>query len=581
MAEPTPVERYLKLTEPGEKAHEQRVTRYNRAYNTYRALPDKNADRIPAWRSKTRVPYAQQVIDTALVNIVSGAPRCLVHPRHPEDERPARAMQHLQDYFTAEDHLVEEQVRFAHQGLVYGVTVAKVHWLLRETPKKIRTPVQDPATGEIEIKTVVRNVVTDDRPHFETWNVYDAWWDPNARSVDSASYFVLRSYMTRKQLEAERYDPETDTGLYRNLDELFQTGPGKQPDQSAQEQLLGNADQKRKGAFEILEVWTDDGLCVIGNRQVLLREIPNPYWHNRKPIVVAQTRPDMFEMQGIPETDLLSDIQAALWTLQNMILDATHLTVKRGVTYREGSVVDPNMIDLKPGFKIGVTDHDDLRAFEVPQLGSDVFAMVDKLLGDMERVTGISAYLSGADSSTVNQTTATGVTALQGAANTLLRFKASRIHDAFQRAYELMGEMIQQFLTDPVYVKLSGEEPPDDWETFTPQDVRSSLSFRYRLEGSEEAITRQQEQAQAVGLLNSVAPFAQMQPPQVNAWPLIERVLFAFGMVDPEAAKPKPVPQLPPAAPTNGNGQIPGAPPQLGLPNGTPMPLQVQQAISG
>jgi hypothetical protein len=48
--------------------------------------------------------------------------------------------------------------------------------------------------------------------------------------------------------------------------------------------------------------------CGDRERQVLLRRQPNPYWHGKKPIVIAQTRPDLFEMVGVSETELVDDI---------------------------------------------------------------------------------------------------------------------------------------------------------------------------------------------------------------------------------------------------------------------------------
>ena len=53
----------------------------------------------------------------------------MVKPRHPDVELNAKAMQVVMDYYVGEDHLVEKQPIFAQQGLIYGVTVAKNHWL--------------------------------------------------------------------------------------------------------------------------------------------------------------------------------------------------------------------------------------------------------------------------------------------------------------------------------------------------------------------------------------------------------------------------------------------------------------------
>jgi hypothetical protein len=75
--------------------------------------------------------------------------------------------------------------------------------------------------------------------------------------------------------------------------------------------------ERYKDKFLIEEIWTDDQLVVIGNGQVLLRRQPNPYWHGKKPIVIAQTRPDLFEMVGVSETELVDDLQQALHTSEH------------------------------------------------------------------------------------------------------------------------------------------------------------------------------------------------------------------------------------------------------------------------
>lgn len=581
------LQRLTSLTMSGKREHDNRVRRYDEAYDTWRvqSRPERKN-----WRSQIKVPYAQASIDTALVNVVSGIPRCIVKPRRPQDVLSARAMQAAMDYFTQEAHLAEPQVLFAQQGLIFGVTVAKNYWAYREQEKIVRS--WENGTEE----TRPQNLVLRDGPCFEPWSVYDCWWDPNARDVDSASYIVLRSYMTKDELLKKQYKEQenedgstTATGLYRNLDKLFETGQAEKRTATAQESFLGNQDFKRKDAFELWEIWTDDRLTVIGNGQVVIRDIPNPYWHGCKPIVIAQTRPDLFEMQGVSETELLRDIQAALHTLQNMTIDHLHLSVLAGFTYRAGQVIDPNMLALRPGFRWPVTDHDDVRPVQMPQLDSNVWVERQRLLGDAERVTGISAYVGGADTQTIDQTTATGVTALQSAANTLLRFKARQIHDkGFQRTFEQWGEMTQQFMSEPLWVEITGrdlitklqaaqmnvqegETPEQGWWQITPQEVIGH--YRYRLEGTEESLSQQQARTEAIALLNAFAPYVQQGV--VNPRALVERVAQAYDVQDIDSLM-QPQPQAPPAAP---QGQMPQGAEPLALQNGAQMPLPVQGAI--
>ncbi len=575
----------------GTREHESRVRAYDASYDVWR-VKGRGKDGLPEWRSRIRVPYAQASIDTALVNVVAGIPRCLVKPRHPNDVLSARAMQQAMDYFTAEAHLSEPQVTFAQQGLIMGVTAAKNYWAYRETDKVTRRWATNPETGLEEEIVEPQTLVVRDGPCFDPWSVYDCWWDPNGRDVDSCSYVVLRSYLTKDELlksEYQEYEGSdgstTSTGKYRNLDELFQTGSTAQRSPTAQESFLGNQDYKRKNTFEIWEIWEDDRVTVIGNQQVVLRNIPNPYWHGLKPIVIAQTRPDLFEIQGVAETELLRDIQDAEHTLQNMTIDHLHLSVMAGFTYRAGQVTDPNTLQLRPGFRWAVTDHDDVRPVQMPQLDTNVWTERQRLLGDMERVTGISAYTSGADSSTVDQTTATGVTALQSAANTLLRFKARQLHDkGFQRTFEMWGEMIQQFMSKPLWTEVTGKDmleklaqanqnlqpgatPEQGWWEVAPQDVVGS--YRYMLEGTEESLSQQQERTEALAFANAMAPYVQMG--SVNARPIAEKIAAAFNIQDVDALFH--VLQQPQQQ------QLPAAPVPTTLQNSTQAPLPVQQAI--
>ncbi len=509
----------MQRTNPGLRAHTQRVHRYNAAYDIWRANPPKNT-RLPKWRAQIRVPYAQASVDSALVNIVAGQPLCIVHPRHPDDEQGAKAMQAVLDYYVAEDHMVEKQPLFAQQALVYGITIAKNHWYYREN-----------AGGEATV----------DRPCFEPWNAYDAWWDPNGRDVDSCEYIVLGSWQSKEQLLKRAYDPETGRG-YRNLDSLFAAGPPPNRPVSAQETFLGNVDTKRKDAFLVEEFWYDDKLIVIGNRSVVLQVMDNPYGF--KPIVIAQTRPDLFELAGISEIDLIRDIQAALQTLQNMTIDSLHVTVHPMFTLRDTSGLDPNLAQLRPGGIVPVSDHDDFRPMPMPPLDQNVYQERQRLMGDMERVTGITPYVQGT-ADTGGDQTATTTTTLASAANQGLKFKAAQLHwRGYQRTFEQWGRMIQMFQTQPVWAKITGENGEPAWHAYGNGDIRGD--FHYRLEGSEEALSKQTARQEALALLNTLTPYVQMGV--VDAKTLIERVAQAFDVPNPESLfKQQPPP--PPAAP--------------------------------
>ena len=543
--DPVVAQAIQKIT-PGLKEHESRLKAYDHAYDVYRATPPKLV-REP-WQSNLRVKYGMQVIDTALVNIVSGAPRIMVRPRHPEFELGAKAMQYALDYYVGEDNLVSKQPLFVQQALICGVTVAKNHWLYREAMRPIRTFRENPLDPSVAIENVAEKpMVIRDGPTFEPWNIYQAFWEPGARDVDSAAYVVLQSYASPDDLRRLAFNPATGQGIYHNVDALLATGNAPEPNQSAQWRALNLQGNRYKDKILIEEIWTDDELIVVGNRQILLRRQPNPYWHGKKPVVITQTRPDLFEMVGISETELVDHLQQALHTVQNMRFDNLHLTVMRGITYREGGVTDPNQLELRPRFKWPVTDHDDIRPFEVQPLPPESYQEENQLLSRMQLVTGINPYISGADLQTVDQNTATGVTALQEVASRLLRFKAAQIqYKGYEPSFRMWGDMVQQFLDKNLAVRIVGPGNDAQWFEVKPQDIAGH--FDYTVEGSEESLSRQQERGEAIALLNAFAPLAPLGI--VNFKPILERVASAYNFENVEALFNAPPPAQPPAAPT-------------------------------
>lgn len=562
-------------TKAGLDEHRLRTAKYDKSYNVYRAVSPTQAE---PWQSKLRVPYGMQVIDTAMVNMVSGRPRVIVRPRNPGDVASAKAMQALLDYYIEEDHLVEKQPVFVQQGLIFGVTVAKNHWIYQECVRKLKVPNRDllgPDGRPALVPQTVRYVERDG-PTFEPWSVYDAWWDPDARDVDTAEYVVLRSYVSPDQLRSMAVNDDAGTGVYRNVEQLIRLAGEQTADSTSQDRR--NSSQKNREKIELQEIWrqTPQGLrvSVIGADSIIIRDEQTPYWHGKKPIVIAQVRPDLFEMAGIAETELVDHLQQALWTVQNMRMDNLHLTVMRGITYREGGVTDPNALELRPRFKWPVSDHDDVQPFDVQPLPPEAYSEQEGLLGQLQLVTGINPYVSGAGTEGVDQNTATGVTALQEVASRLLRFKASVIaNKGYQRTYEQWTEMIMQLQDRDVVVEIVGPDGASAWQSYSPHDIVGS--YKTVLEGSEESLSRQQERGEAVALLNAFAPL--IPTGQVSVKPLLERVAAAYNFPSPEALFPA-APPAPPVGPTQQQPQAQQPPQLLGGQNLDP---RILQAIQG
>jgi hypothetical protein len=552
------VRHVLNETNPGWLDHQDRCTRYDRAYDVYRGHAP-NTTGLQPWQTKLFVKYGMQVIDQLLANLVQGAPKAVCKPRREQDVMAARAMEIVLGYFADHDHLAEKEQTVIAQALIYGVSPGKTHWFYRE--EQVKVP-----GGQLP-------VVVADRPSFTPWNVYDCWWDPYACDVDNASYIVLRDWLTKTELLDRQYSEDTGQGVYRNLDKLFSVGPGEAPPVTSQNKLLTQPTNPYKDRFEILEIWRNNRVTVIGNRQVLLADGPSPYWMPGKPIVISNSRPDLFKIEGISETELVDHLQQALHMVTNLRMDNLKFTVNRGATYRESGIVDPDRLVIRPHFLWPVTDHDDIKWQDPPALPREAYQEEETLLGRMQYITGVSPYVTGASSTGtgVDQDTATGVTLLHESASRLLAFKANQIRlKTWQRTFEQWAELTKQFLTDQLAVAIEGPGNKTTWVELGPQEIMGD--YDVRIQAGEESLSRQQERAEAIGILNALAPFAQAG--LVNLQPLLEKVAFAYDMPDRTSLLPAPQQQQPPASPTM-NGQIPQAPTPFSLGNGvTPQPPQ-------
>ena len=570
----------LREQKQGEEEHRRRIKRFDRAYDVYRATGVDVGFRkrnFSPWQSRLRVPYAMQVIDTALVNMVSGKPHCEVHPRSPDHVENAKAFQMVVDYYTERDHLVEKIPMIMQQGLIYGVTVGKTHWLYQEGEKIVVN--YDPLTGQRTQQSV--NATLRDGPSFEPWNVYDAWWDPEGRDIDSVSYVCLRSWLSKADLYQHACDVPHEheraecTGIYHNVEELIKTGTTRRMDTTAQERFLMQQQRLlRKDKYELLEFWRDDRVTVIGNRRILMRDEPNPHWHGKKPIVLSQTRPDVMEMQGIPETELVDHLQQALWTVQNLRMDNLLLTVQRGITYREGGIIDVDALELRPRFKWPVTDHDDIRPFEVQPLPPEAYREEDGLIARMQLITGISPSLSGVQPTGTDQQTATAASMMTESSSRLLHFKATQLlQKILARTFEQWASDIQQYMTEPVWVRIVGAGSQQVFRKVSPEEVQGDFDFK--LVGIDESMSQQQRRNDAIALVNATAPLMQMGV--INPAAVARKLADAFDIDNPEELlQPAPAPGQQQAAPTNGQSPL-----GLGGPMGPPGQPPVGQPGAG
>lgn len=547
------VQKTLNETKPGFDAHRERCQRYDTAYRIWRSPdnPDERRGR-PDWKPLLKVKYAMHVADQTLVSIVQGVPKARCTPRTQDSVEKARAMEQLLAYYGDVGHIAENQAVIAQQALVYGASPAKTRWLYKEADVTRLAPAIDPMSGQVLWQPTDQRIVECDRPDMQPWDVYDCWWDPLARDPDTASYVVLRCWPSKDDLLANAYNADSGVGMYRNLELLFSSGPANRDrPQTAQNELLDTVPAYRD-RFEVWEIWRNDRLTVIGNKQVLLYDGPKPYWMPNKPVTISYSRPDFFRIEGVSETELMDHIQQTLHAEDNLRLENLRFTVQRGATVRD-TVPDMKQLVVQPHFLWPVTDHDDVRFVDQPHLPPEAYQEHETLLSLMQLVTGVNPYVTGANSGSTgaDQTTATGVSLLSNAAGRLLAFKADLIsRRTWQRTWEQYADLTKQFLRSPIDVRIEGPGETVNWMKLGPADVYGD--YDVRIEAAEESANKQQRRAEVVALLNAFAPY--IQTGVVDPKPILRLAAEAFGFPSPESLFPPPQQQQPQAAPFGNNG---------------------------
>ena len=469
------LDRFLKSWGQSEQKHRNSREFFKKCDDGYNAIiKPSNSE----WQSDLHPPYALQIIDIIESNIVDDEPDVRVIAAQPQYEEGAEMLTHILKQQRYKDNFGEKYALFVKQALIRGISIAKVPWL--EEWRRVPTPNYKP--DPLNMRKPYETVPYRQQPGFVNVDANHFLWDPNATSLDDAEYVFFRTYESKRSLEA--------SGVYENLDQI--------QDMTS---TMGADDKERRNRVEVIEWWWRDGnmmrLTVIANRNTIIRDCPSPFWHGQFPFVVANIMPTLFSFVGKSIVEIISDLQIALWELQNQRIDNSKFMANAAM------FVDPNTeqqdIRLFPGAVIPLRP-DQVQPFmpNISILQPSVQAE-EMLKGDLQNITGAVGYLSGASNTQIDQNTATGISVISNmAAKRIIRMK-QQIMYAMRRAGEQQVALNQQLLPGPVAVRID-REAENDWKVVTPADIQGQYDFR--VEDANESLMRQERRAEALAFAN-------------------------------------------------------------------------------
>lgn len=567
--------------EEARRWHTSFARKVERRYDAWRGMAPENAPK--SWRSQLHPPYLINIVEGMLSSMEETEPTwqvtpCVVPGMSLEEavamSDRAEINEHLLTHQMRVDEFASKQGPWMHQDLVAGFTPGKVSWLKRTTDRKYLDEkpemIFDDAGGSIDIANkldayVERDFVLRDDPTFEGRDVRDFLYPESAVSVDTAPWILDRTFVHFKTLvRLEKL------GVYSNVEYVKETrhdSTSRGPDVVADREMrLRNVDRTR-GLVEIIELWSDNRVITVANRSVVLRDVPNPFWHGRKPFVICSAIPDMFQIPGVSVIEGLAQMQEMLWTLTNLRLDTTRMAANL-ITLIRGDVDNADDFEWAPNAQWVVADPKQVSTLPIDPTIATISLQAESLLkGDIQNVMGGLPYTGGADSQTVDTKTATGISIVNSIAQAVL----ARRKQMYMRSFAQIGSMFlgldQQFLREERLVEIIGAGGARRYVEINPLQTQGYFNVNVKMMG--DSMMRQERRAEAQALLTMAmqfaAPQAQLGTRPLNLDKFWEKVLDAYDEPEKMAffKDPPPPPAAaaapPPGPPGGDNGTPPGA----------------------
>jgi len=568
------------------------VDKVERRYRAYRGMAELKVDEGDEWRSNLTTPYILQTVEGMIATMLDPNPMWNVTPR-PQPFEPLEvimarlgggeiASQGLQ-WAMDNDDFPMKQRPFMQQDLVAGKTVAKIGWRTKKTRRMVLTPVEAqildsfgnvvhtfPSTQEDE-----QDVTIFDGPTMTVRDVRDFFRPESATNVDDAAWIIDRSWQTFDALKKME-----EAGLYKRVDQLRETqNIAAQTGYGEREQILRNQD-RTKGLVEVLEYWTDERVITVGNRRVVLQDIPNPYRHGRKPFVVTSAMPDAFQMDGISVVEALGQLQSMLWTIQNQGLDALRLN-GNPVTLIRSDVDDPDAFEFHPGAQWIVEDPGQVTNLPLdPNVGNITIQREQLIKGDLQNIMGGLPMAGGVSSGTIDQTTATGMSIITSIAQKIISARKQHYTWAYEQIGEQFLQVMGQMMRGDRAISVMGKEGNRRLLLLSPLDIQGD--FDVKIHVMDDSMLRQEKRQEEQAKLQTAANVSQILPLNLKAF--MEDFLKSYGVQDTEkyfahapgtagaAASPTPPGSPPGGVATAPSPAAPGGPPVPGNPAGMTAP---------
>lgn len=431
------------------RAQNGRETNWDNHQKQYEAWrPPKSGD---DWQANIVPPFTTSVVEAALSELIDQTLQPVVQARKPEYVPHATVINFVKDYTWDVGYGDFELYKAIKQNLILGTTIWQdYYWQDKRSVKQIVS--YNPKTGLEEYKDV--EFMDYDDAYGEACNLWDVWFDPQARSANTGPYkaqdairrYIMHIDTFRSTFVGSKWDkfghaakvkPGGDTNYYQ----FYQ--PPKGIDHGSY--------------VEVIWHWLRNPDClVICANDVPFYIGPNPYQHKQIPFGVAQDIVDPWSIYGRGEPALLESIQDELTTGRRMRLDRQKLDIFKMIFVNNRETITDQDLIPAPMKPVYVDDVESIKPFEYGDINPSAYREEVLLKEDGTRVTGID---DRAQSISPRGSTATESAILKEATLKRLRMKIWVLsRTLLQEQIRLRVPNIIQFYKTPKIQEIMGRD---------------------------------------------------------------------------------------------------------------------------
>lgn len=452
-------------------------------------------------RAKIFIPVVFKVIENGVakfINLIFNQEEFFeVVPVDKRDEAQARVIQELLLYQVTKANFFLKFIDFVKQLLLYGTSYLKVYWKVRREWVWTRKPIRAPITimgFSLGLNRIVgweekkEYKVVERRPEVDVLDVLDVFPDPNAATERDGRGIFLRSWISIDELKKLG---KGKFPVYANTDSDKLTSGTRNYDSAKQSRFatrgVGDPGLDDKTQVEILEFWgrydldgdgiEEECLITLGNRTVVLRAIPNPFHHQKRPVLKSTFTAVPLEWYGIGLVEPIIPLQHELNTLRRQRLDNVNLAINRMWLVNSLADVDIDTLVSTPNGIILTDDMQGVQAVQTPDVTQSAYNDAGVVQADIEEVT-VPKAASGTPESGRLGRTARGAQLIIGQALEKFGVAAKSIEITIQKMLRIFHQLNLQFLDTEDVAREIGVVGHLFDQKITPEEIRADVMFK-------------------------------------------------------------------------------------------------------